>query len=130
MGDGGAQMGWDTYEAPPETVHQVHLGPAGDPALAQASGMVHVVYSEVFWPPLGGNTVESCLGGKQYYSKLKERISEAKSEVLIAGWQISWDAQLDADGTRLLDVIRAAALRNSGVKFYIMPWKNEWESFG
>ena len=69
--------------------------------------------------PRDGNKAIPLLSGKTYFADLIASVDAAQSEVLILGWQVSWDALL-APGVRLYDLVYRNTKR--GVKFYVMPW--------
>lgn len=81
-------------------------------------------YGQEFSSPVGGNTVTPLVSGKAYFASLIEALRGASSEVLIAGWQINWDAQIGPDGLRLVDIILEIAKKSGGPKIYLMPWDN------
>ncbi|MBS1140767.1 MAG: Phospholipase D/Transphosphatidylase [Proteobacteria bacterium] len=104
---------------PRSTVHQV-LGADGKPYTATGCFNPWIGNGpDVFAMPREGNKAVPLLSGKDYYADLITSVDAAQSEVLILGWQVSWDALL-APGVRLYDLLYRNAKR--GVKFYVMPW--------
>lgn len=107
------------------TVHQV-LAEDGQPYPATGCFNPWIGNgSDVFAMPREGNKAIPLLTGKDYFDDLISSIDAAQNEVLIIGWQVSWDALLSWDeskksGVRLYDLIERNAKR--GVKFYVMPW--------
>lgn len=74
-----------------------------------------------FSPPTGGNTIQFFTTGEAYFADLIQAVDAAETEVLIAGWQVNWDAQLAPD-LRVYDLIYRNAAR--GINFYVMPWND------
>lgn len=106
---------------PRSTVHQV-VGTDGKPYTATGCFNPWIGSGpDVFAMPREGNKAVPLLSGQTYYADLISRVDKAQSEVLILGWQVSWDALL-APGVRLYDLIYRNAKR--GVKFYVMPWND------
>ncbi|MDR3413747.1 MAG: phospholipase D-like domain-containing protein [Formivibrio sp.] len=111
------------YEMPTKTIRQIYVKDTLEPCKAQGSGNIDLAYEQVFSDPVGGNTVTFLTTGKAYFAELITAIRDAKEEVLIAGWQINWDAQL-AIGMRLYDLLLEVARKADGPKIYVMPWDN------
>ena len=80
-----------------------------------------VGYAQRFADPTSKNQVDALTSGKAYFAALIKACSEANNEILIAGWQVNWDALL-APGVRLFDVLLGAAKR--GCRVYVMPWND------
>ena len=100
------------------TTHQL-LDKTGKPAKASVASNLWVTRPGVFSRPTFGNTIQYFTTGESYFSDLIATLDSASEEVLIAGWQVNWDALL-APGVRLYDVVYRNAKR--GVKFFVMPW--------
>lgn len=106
---------------PRSTVHQV-VGTDGKPYTATGCFNPWIGSGpDVFAMPREGNKAVPLLSGQAYYADLISSVDKAQSEVLILGWQVSWDALL-APGVRLYDLICRNAKR--GVMFYVMPWND------
>lgn len=106
---------------PRSTVHQI-IGKDGKPYTATGCFNPWIgTGKDVFAMPREGNKAIPLLSGKSYFADLMASIDAAKDEVLILGWQVSWDALL-APGVRLYDLLYRNAKR--GVKFYVMPWND------
>lgn len=104
---------------PRSTVHQV-VGTDGKPYPATGCFNPWIGSGpDVFAMPRDGNKAKPLLSGKEYFADLIASVDAAKKEVLILGWQVSWDALL-APGLRLYDLVYRNAKR--GLKFYVMPW--------
>lgn len=107
-----------------KTIHQI-VSPDGKACKAVGTENVWVGYgdpTQEFGVPTGNNEVTPLSTGKLYYAELIKEFNNAQQEIYIAGWQVNWDAQLDAAGTRLFDVLLKAARRD--VKIYVMPWND------
>lgn len=96
----------------------------GNPCKATATTTIWVGYGEgqQFSSQTEGNLATPYSTSEAYYRDLHATILAAKEEILIAGWQVNWDALL-VDGDRLFDVLLAAA-KKSKVKIYVMPWND------
>lgn len=104
---------------PRSTVHQI-IGTDGTPHTATGCFNPWIGKGpDVFAMPRDGNKAIPLLSGKTYFADLIASVDAAQNEVLILGWQVSWDALL-APGVRLYDLVYRNAKR--GVKFYVMPW--------
>jgi phospholipase D1/2 len=106
-------------DKPHSTIHQI-LAADGTPY--QATGCFNPWIGhgpDVFAMPRPDNRAVPLLSGRDYFADLIGSVDAAREEVLIIGWQVSWDALL-APGVRLYDLIYRNARR--GVKFYVMPW--------
>jgi len=110
------------YVEPVRTLHQI-VDAEGNACDANGTSNIDVHYSQVFSDPVGGNTVTPLLSGKAYFEALIKALRAATSEVLIAGWQINWDAQLTRE-LRLYDVLLEIAKKDGAPKIYVMPWDN------
>ena len=105
-----------------KTIHQI-VSPDGKACKAVGTENIWIGYgnpSQEFGVPTGDNEVTPLSTGKLYYAELMKEFNNAQQEIYITGWQVNWDAQLDAAGTRLFDVLLKAARR--GVKICVMPW--------
>jgi phospholipase D1/2 len=102
------------------TTHQL-VGNDGDPAKAVMTSNLWVSRAGVFSQPTFGNKIKPLTTGADYFSDLIATVdaAPADAEILIAGWQVNWDALL-AQGVRLYDLIYRNAKR--GQKFFVMPW--------
>lgn len=106
---------------PRSTVHQI-IGTDGKPHTATGCFNPWIGSGpDVFAMPRDGNKAIPLLSGKAYFADLIASVDAAQSEVLILGWQVSWDALL-APCVRLYDLLYRNAKR--GVKFYVMPWND------
>ncbi|MCB4359524.1 phospholipase D-like domain-containing protein [Quatrionicoccus australiensis] len=106
---------------PRSTVHQI-IGTDGKPHTATGCFNPWIGSGpDVFAMPRNGNKAIPLLSGKAYFADLITSVDAAQSEVLILGWQVSWDALL-APSVRLYDLVYRNAKR--GIKFYIMPWND------
>lgn len=105
---------------PVRTLHQI-VGVDGKAMQATLTEPVWVTTPGVFSMPTGGNKIKPLTSGKKYFVELMAALDAAQSEVLIAGWQVNWDA-LMAEGVRLYDVIYRNARR--GIRFYVLPWND------
>lgn len=105
--------------APTRTIQQV-VDKNCDPYQATATSNLWDDDPGCFSRPRGGNLVKPFTTGAEYFRDFVTECAGATSEICITGWQVNWDAQLNADGLRLYDVILAAARR--GVEIYVMPW--------
>jgi phospholipase D1/2 len=111
------------YELPLRTLRQIYALDDSQPYQAQGTSNIDLAYGQEFSDPVGGNTVSFFTSGKAYFAELITAVRGAKEEVLIAGWQINWDAQL-AVGMRLYDLLLEVAKKPDGPKIYVMPWDN------
>lgn len=103
------------------TIHQI-IGQDGKPYTATGCFNPWIGSGpDVFAMPRDGNKATPLFSGKDYFADLIASIDTAQNEVLILGWQISWDAML-APGVRLYDLLHRNAKR--GVKFFVMPWND------
>lgn len=93
----------------------------GKPCTATATENIWVGGAP-FSEPSIGNEVTPFTTGNAYFSALIAALKAAQNTIYITGWQINWDAQLDAQGTRLFDVLLEAAKNNKNLKIYVMPW--------
>jgi phospholipase D1/2 len=102
------------------TTHQL-VSKDGPPAKAVMTSNLWVSRPGVFSQPTFGNQIKALVTGADYFDDLIKALDSAApdSEVLMAGWQINWDALL-APGVRLYDVMYRNAKR--GLRFYVMPW--------
>lgn len=66
-----------------------------------------------------GNDVEFITTGAEYFRKVAAAISDAKSAVFIAGWQVNYDVQLDGKKTLFECLLEAL---KKGADVYVMPW--------
>ena len=110
------------YNNPPVTrsLHQI-VDKDGNPYKAIATGAIWVGYEQQqFADPTSGNAVTPFTTGKAYYAALKDAMEGATEEILIAGWQVNWDALL-APGIRLFDVLLGIAQKGT-VQIHVMPW--------
>lgn len=105
---------------PERTTHQL-VSKDGNPPKAVMTSNLWVSRSGVFSKPTFGNQIKPLTTGAAYFNDLIATLdgAAADAEVLIAGWQVNWDALL-APGVRLYDVIYRNAKR--GQRFFIMPW--------
>lgn len=102
------------------SLHQI-VDKDGKPYTATATGAIWVGYDkQQFAEPTSGNAVVPYTTGKAYFAAVREAIENATEEILIAGWQVNWDAML-APGVRLFDVLLTAA-RKGTVQICVMPW--------
>ncbi len=99
----------------------------GNPHKATATKNIWVDYAtreygkiQHFAQPTSGNDATPYTTGQAYFKALKQALEEATEEILIAGWQINWDALL-APGVRLFDVLLTVAKKGT-VQLYVMPW--------
>ncbi len=113
MADAGERTAKQTYGADKQ------------PNKCQLSQPVHLACPERFSEPVAvaEGSLQPFLNGKDYFADMIKEIEGASISVCMTGWQINWDAQLDANGTRLFDVIKKKA-ESSSVQFYLMPWDN------
>lgn len=111
---------------PPAAERSMHQVVSKDQKAHDSYGTTNIDlhYGQEFSSPVGGNTVTPLVSGKAYFSSLVEALRGAASEVLIAGWQINWDAQIGPSGLRLADIILEIAKKSGGPKIYLMPWDN------
>ncbi len=94
----------------------------GRPCRATATETLWVGYADQeFAKVTSGNNATPYTTGKEYLAAVKTAIEGAESEILIAGWQVNWDALL-MEGVRLFDVLLSAAQKNKNVQIYVMPW--------
>lgn len=102
------------------TTHQL-VSKEGDPAQAVMTSNLWVSRSGVFSQPTFGNQLLPLTTGAEYFNDLIKALdgAAANAAVMIAGWQVNWDALL-APGVRLYDVVYRNAKR--GLRFYVMPW--------
>lgn len=105
---------------PARTVHQI-LDKDGNPYEATVTSNLWVSDPGRFSDPTEGNKVQAFVTGKSYFADLLKEVANAKSQILIAGWQINWDALL-APGIRLYDALYRATEKNPELKIYVMPW--------
>lgn len=106
---------------PHSTIHQI-IGQDGKPYTATGCFNPWIGSGpDVFAMAREGNKATPLLSGKDYFADLIASVDLAEKEVLILGWQVSWDALL-APGVRLYDLLYRNAKR--GVKFYVMPWND------
>lgn len=91
----------------------------GKAAQASATSNIWVGHGSVFSQPTSGNKIHPFTTGKDYFADFIAQCAQAKEEIYIIGWQVSWDAML-APGMRLWDVLCEAAKRQ--VNIYVMPW--------
>jgi phospholipase D1/2 len=102
------------------TAHQI-VDKDGEPSKATVTSNLWVSDPGCFAGSRDGNDAKYFVSGKAYFADLLAEFAHAKSQILIAGWQISWDALL-APGVRLYDALLSAAKANPALKIYIMPW--------
>ena len=102
------------------TTHQL-VSKEGAPAQAVMTSNLWVSRSGVFSQPTFGNQIQPLTTGAEYFNDLIKTLdgAAANATVMIAGWQVNWDALL-APGVRLYDVVYRNAKR--GLRFYVMPW--------
>jgi len=102
------------------TTHQL-VSKDGKPAKAVMTSNLWVSRTGVFSKPTFGNQIKPLTTGAAYFSDLITTLdgAPADAEVLIAGWQVNWDALL-TPSVRLYDVIYRHAKR--GLRFFVMPW--------
>lgn len=112
-----------SYDLVPRSLVQLYDAATNDPMAAFGTSSIDMLWGEQFSDPVGGNTVTPLTSGKAYFAELMNVVRAAKTEVLIAGWQINWDALL-APGVRLYDLLREVALKPNAPKIYVMPWDN------
>jgi len=93
----------------------------GEPAKAVVTSNLWVSDPGRFADKTEGNKIRSFTTGRSYYDDLLSEISGAKTRILMAGWQIGWDAML-APGKRLYDALFEAANKTPTLKIYVMPW--------
>jgi phospholipase D1/2 len=104
---------------PHSTIHQI-IGQDGKPFTATGCFNPWIGSApDAFAMSRDGNKAIPLLSGQDYFADLIASVDLAEREVLILGWQVSWDALL-APGVRLYDLLYRNAKR--GVKFYVMPW--------
>jgi phospholipase D1/2 len=111
------------YDLAPRSLRQLYDAATNDPMMAFGTGNIDMLWGEQFSDPVGGNSVTPLTSGKAYFAELMSTVRSAQTEVLIAGWQINWDAML-APGVRLYDLLREVALKPNAPKIYVMPWAN------
>ncbi len=102
------------------TAHQIVDG-QGKPAETSITSNLWVSDEHRFADVRAGNRVKYFVTGKAYFADLLDEMSRAQSQILIAGWQVAWDALL-APGIRLYDALYRAARRQPALKIYVMPW--------
>lgn len=111
------------YSTPIRTLNQV-VDKNGAPCRASATAPIWVGYNnQEFAKVTTGNSVTPYTTGKEYLAAVKAAIEGAESEILIAGWQVNWDALL-AEGVRLFDALLKVAQEKENVKIYVMPWND------
>lgn len=101
-------------------VHQL-LDESGKASTAMHTNTLWVDTSEtnVFAQPTSNNKISSFTTGIEYFKDLITVCDSASDEILIAGWQVNWDALL-LPGLRVYDLLLRCAKR--GVQIYVMPW--------
>ena len=92
---------------PARTAHQI-VDPQGNAYAATITSNLWVSDPGRFADPTEGNKVQAFVTGKAYFADLLKEMAAAKSRILIAGWQVNWDALL-APGVRLYDALYRAA---------------------
>jgi phospholipase D1/2 len=102
------------------TAHQI-VDKCGAPYKASITTNWWVSDPTRFADKTEGNAIKAFTTGKAYFADLLAEIKAAKTQILIAGWQVNWDA-LMAPGVRLYDALFQAAQVNPVLKIYIMPW--------
>lgn len=78
-----------------------------------------ILWGPLFSPAKSGNSVDFYTTGSEYFDKVAAAISNARSSVFIAGWQVNYDVQLSGKKTLfecLLDALKG------GATVYVMPW--------
>ncbi len=116
-------MGMLEVQAPLRTTHQI-VDKDGKPYQATITSNLWVSDAGRFANVTEGNAARFFVTGREYFADLLAEISSAKSQILIAGWQISWDALL-APGVRLYDALYGAASKTPALKIYVMPWDDK-----
>jgi phospholipase D1/2 len=103
-------------------VHQL-LDESGNAATAMHTNTLWVDTSEtnVFAQPTSNDKISSFTTGIEYFTDLIAVCDSASEEILIAGWQVNWDALL-MPRVRLYDLLLRCAKR--GVKICVMPWND------
>jgi len=104
------------------TVHQL-LDEFGNASKAMHTNTLWVDTSEtnLFAQPTPNNKISSFTTGIDYFTDLVAICDQATEEILIAGWQVNWDALL-LPGLRVYDLLLRCAKR--GVKIFVMPWND------
>lgn len=109
------------YSVPIRSLNQI-IDKDGAPSRASATSSIWVGYdNQEFSKVTSGNSVTPYTTGKAYLDAVRTAIEGAESEILIAGWQVNWDALL-AEGVRLFDALLKVARAKENVKIYVMPW--------
>jgi phospholipase D1/2 len=106
--------------APLRTAHQI-VDAQGNAYQTTITSNLWISDPGRFADPTEGNRVQAFVTGKAYFADLLKEIATAKSQILIAGWQVNWDALL-APGVRLYDALYRAAEKNPALKIHVMPW--------
>jgi phospholipase D1/2 len=97
------------------------IGVDGSPSKAVVTSNLWVSDPGRFSDKTEGNRIKAFTTGRAYYADLVTEISNAKTQILMAGWQIGWDALL-TPGLRLYDALFQAAQKAPALKIYVMPW--------
>ena len=105
----------------PSSVHQI-VDKNGKPCKATLTKAIWVSYDkQEFGEHTEGNAATPFTTGAAYYEALITAIDNAQEEILIAGWQVNWDAILKP-GLRLFDVLLRALKSKPKLKVFVMPW--------
>jgi len=67
------------------------------------------------------NKVQCFTTGKSYFEAVYKAMSDAKSSIFIAGWQVNWDVEL-IPGQRLIDVLHDRVQSSENFRVYVLPW--------
>lgn len=78
-----------------------------------------IAWAPMFSNPSAGNSVHFFTTGEEYFQTVAAAISNAKSSVFIAGWQVSYDVELSGKKT-LFECLQDAI--KGGAMIYVMPW--------
>ncbi len=97
------------------------VGADGKPSKAVVTSNLWVSDPGRFADKTDGNLAKAFTTGRAYYTDLVTEIANAKTQILMAGWQIGWDALLKP-GLRLYDALFQAAQKTPALKIYVMPW--------
>ena len=106
---------------PYRTAHQI-VNAKGEPYQAIVTSNLWVSDPGRFANKTEGNSIKAFTTGKAYFAELVETVMAAQSQVLIAGWQVSWDAIVAPPKMRFFDLIYNAAKANPNLLVCVMPW--------
>ena len=113
-------MGMLNVKPARRTAHQI-VNAQGKPYLSAVTSNLWVSDAGRFADSTDGNQATYFVTGQKYFADLLAEIDKAEHQILIAGWQVSWDALL-APGIRLYDALYKAASKKPALKIYVMPW--------